>query len=139
MAMAAGLHRTRLRHARLLAQAGQRVIFAEEGDHGAAFAPFAHQGGGNACDLLGDAETLMAQLGQMFGGRARFGVADLGHRPDPVAQFDEARLDGVDATPDVTAIIRLPVPDPESDVSNCYQLRQTTPAPGQASAMPITA
>ena len=113
MAMAAGLQRARFGHAGFLAETGQGVVFAEEGDHGPAFAPFAHHGGGNACDLLGDAETLMAQLGQMFGGRARFGVADLGHRPDPVAQVDEARLDGVDATPDVTAVIHLPVPDTE--------------------------
>ncbi len=67
MAMAAGLDRARLRHAGLLAETGQRVIFAEEGDDGTALAPFAHQGGGNAGDILGDAETLMAQLGQMFG------------------------------------------------------------------------
>ena len=128
MAMAAGLERARFGHAGLLAEAGQRVIFAEEGDDGSAFAPFAHQRGGNAGDLLGDAETLMAQLGQMFGGRARLGVADLGHRPDPVARGDEARLDRVDATPDVTAVIHLPVPDAEGDASNCYQLRRTTPA-----------
>ena len=86
MAMAAGFQRARFRHAGLLAETGQGVVFAEEGDHGSAFAPFAHQRGGNACDLLGDAETLMAQFGQMFGGRARLGVADLGHRPDPVGQ-----------------------------------------------------
>ena len=117
MAVAAGLQRARLGHAGLLAEAGQRVIFAEEGDDGPAFAPFAHQRGGNACDLLGDAETLMAQLGQMFGGRARLGVAHLGHRPDPVGQGDETRLDGVDATPDVTAVIHLPISNSEGDVS----------------------
>ena len=129
MAVAAGLQRARFGHAGLLAEAGQRVVFAEEGDHRTAFAPFAHHRGRNAGDLLGDAETLMAQLGQMFGGRARLGVADLGHRPDPVGQGDEARLDRVDAAPDVTAIIHLPVPDSEGESGNCYQLRQTTPAP----------
>ena len=110
VAMASGLQRSRFRHAGLLAEAGQGVVFAKESDHGPAFAPFTHHGGGDACDLLGDAETLMAQLGQMFGGRARFGVADLGHGPDPVAQVDEARLDGVDATPDVTAVIHRQIP-----------------------------
>ncbi|MEH2625125.1 hypothetical protein V1292_003180 [Bradyrhizobium sp. AZCC 1719] len=85
MAMAAGLQRPRFRHASRLTEAGQGVIFAKEGDHGSAFAPFAHQGGRNACDLLRDAETLMTQLGEMFGARSRLGVADLGHRPDPVA------------------------------------------------------
>ena len=43
MAMAAGLDRARLGDAGFLAQARQRVIFAEEGDHGAALAPFADQ------------------------------------------------------------------------------------------------
>ena len=84
MAVAAGLDRARLRDARLLAQARQRVVFAEEGDDGAALAPFADHGGGNTGDIFGDAKTLVAQFGQMFGGRARLGVADLGHRPDPV-------------------------------------------------------
>jgi hypothetical protein len=78
MAMASSLQRPRFGHAGFLAETGQRVIFAKEGDHRSAVAPFAHHGGGNACDLLGDAETLMAQLGQMFGGRARFVVADSG-------------------------------------------------------------
>src|SRR5258705_13802897 len=115
MALAAGLQRARLGYARLLAEARQRIIFAEKGDDGTAFAPFAHQRGRNVCDLLGDTETLMVQLGQMFGRRARLGVAHLGHRPDPVGQRDEARLDGVDATPDVTAVIHLWVPDLKAD------------------------
>ncbi len=117
MTMAAGLQRARFGHAGFLAEAGQGVIFAEKSDHRPAVAPFAHHRGRNACDLLGDAETLMAQLGQMFGGRARLGVADLGHRPDPVGQGDKARLDGVDATPDVTAIIHLPISNSEGDLS----------------------
>ena len=91
--MASRLDRPRLRHARLLAETGQRIVFAEEGDDGTALAPFAHQGGGNIGDILGDAKTLMAQFGQMFGRRARLGVAHLGHRPDLVAQGDETRLD----------------------------------------------
>ncbi len=53
----------------------------------------------------------MAQLGQMFGGGARLGVADFGHRPDPVAQGDETRLDRINATPNVTAVVHRPVPD----------------------------
>ncbi len=107
MTMAAALHRAMFGDSGLLAEAGQRVIFAEEGDHGTAFAPFADHRGRNVGDVLGDAEPLMTQLGQMFGGGARFGVADLGHRPDPVAQFDETRLDGVDATPDITTVVHL--------------------------------
>ena len=45
MAMASGLERARLGHAGLLAETGQRVVFAEEGDDGTALAPFAHQRG----------------------------------------------------------------------------------------------
>ena len=107
MAVAAGLDRLRLGDAGLLAEAGQGVVFAEEGDHRPAFAPFAHQRGRNVSDILGDAESLMAQLGQMFGGGARLGVADLGHRPDPVAQLDETRFDRVNAAPNVATVVHL--------------------------------
>ena len=107
MAVAAGLDRTMLGDAGLLAEAGQGVIFAEEGDHRAALTPFAHHRGWNVGEVLGDAETLVAQFGQMFGGGARLGVADLGHRPDPVAQFDETRLDRVDAAPNITTVVHL--------------------------------
>jgi len=65
----------------------------------------------NACDILCDAETLMAQFGQMFGGGARLGVAHLGHRPDLVAQGDETRLDRVNAKPNVVAVVH---PGPRS-------------------------
>ncbi len=115
--MAARLDRARLRHAGFLAETGQGVVFAEEGNDWAALAGFAHQGGRDISDILGDAETLMAQLGQMFGRRARLGVAYFRHPPDRVAQGDETRLDRVNATPNVTAVIHLAVLDPKVDVS----------------------
>ena len=111
MAMASRLQRARFRNAGFLAETGQRIVFAEEGDDGTALAPFADQGGWNISDILGDAETLMAQFGEMFGSRARLGVAHLGHRPDPVAQGDETRLDRVNAEPDVAAIVHAPFLD----------------------------
>ena len=107
MAMAAGLDRAMFRGVRFLAEAGQRVVFAEEGDHRTAFAPFAHHGGGNAGDLLGDTKALVAEFGQMLGGGAHLGVADFGHAPDPVGKRGKARLDRVDAAPDVTAVIHV--------------------------------
>ena len=138
MAMAAGLQRARFGDAGFLAETGQGVIFAKEGDHRPAVAPFAHQRGGNACNLLGDAETLMPQLGQMFGRRARLGVADLGHRPDPVGQVDEARLDGVDATPDVAAVIHLPIPSSEGEAAIVISFAKRRQRGRKASAMPVT-
>src|SRR5215831_16107045 len=105
MAVSSGLERAMLRHACFLAESGQRVIFAEESDDGPAFAPFAQQRGGNAGDILRDAEALMAQLGQMFGGGARLGVTHLGHRPNLVAQVDKASLDCVNVTPNVAAVV----------------------------------
>ena len=68
MTVAARLDRPRLGHARLLAETGQRIVFAEDSDHRTALARFAHHRGRNARDILGDAEPLMAQFGQMFGG-----------------------------------------------------------------------
>ncbi len=55
--------------------------------------------------VLGDAETLMAQLGQMFRRRPRLGVTDLGHRPDLVAELDESRLDRIYVAPNVAAVV----------------------------------
>ena len=83
MAMASRLQRAGLGHTGLLAETGQRVIFAEEGDDGTALAPLAHHRGGNARDILGDAETLMAQLGQMFGGRSAPRCSTLRALPRP--------------------------------------------------------
>src|SRR5262249_27498500 len=111
MAMAAGLDRTMLGNARLLAEARKRVIFAEEGDDRTALAPLAHQRGRNISDILGDAKTLMAQLGEMLGGGARLGVAHLRRSPDLVAQVDETRLDRINATPDVAAVVHASVRD----------------------------
>ena len=45
------------RDAGLLRQAGQRVVFAEDGDHRAVLTGLAHHGGGDAGDVAGDAES----------------------------------------------------------------------------------
>ena len=113
MAVAVRFDRPRLGDPGLLAEAGQRVVFAEEGNHRTVFAPFAHHGGRNARNILGDAESLMAQLGKMLGRRARLGVADLGHAPDPVGKRSKSRLDSVDASPDVAAVVHGTAPEIE--------------------------
>ena len=111
VAVASRLQRARLCHTGFLTKTGQRVIFAEESDDRTALAPFADQGGGNAGDILRDAETLMAQFGEMFGSRACLGIANFGHGPDPVGQGDETRLDRVNAEPDVAAVVHARLPD----------------------------
>ena len=47
---------------RLLRQGRERIEFAKEGNHRAAFAPFAHYGCWNVGHVLGDAKALMCQL-----------------------------------------------------------------------------
>src|SRR5205814_5971686 len=96
---------------RLLAETRQRVIFTHEGDDRSAVAPFARHRSRDAGNILGDAETLMAQLGEMLGGGPRFGVADFRHPPDLVAEVDETCLDRVNATPDIAAVVHASVRD----------------------------
>ncbi len=90
VAVAAGLDRAVLGDAGLLAEARQGIIFAEEADDRAALARLAHDGGRDAGDILGDAEALGLQLGGVLRAGADLGVADLGHAPDAVGEFDEA-------------------------------------------------
>ena len=52
MAVAGARQRLRLGDAGLLAQARQRVVFAEDGDHRAVLAGLAHHRGRNAGDVL---------------------------------------------------------------------------------------
>jgi hypothetical protein len=61
MAVAAGFDRAVLGHAGFLAQAGQGVILAEDGDDRAFLARLAHDGGGDAGQLARDAEALPLQ------------------------------------------------------------------------------
>ena len=69
-----------------LAEAGQGVVFAEDGDDGAVFAGFAHDGGGDAGDVLGDAEALGLEHGGVFGGGFVLVVGDFGFFPDAVGE-----------------------------------------------------
>ena len=87
MAVAVGLERTRLGDARLLAQAGQRVVLAEESDQRAAFARFAHDGRGDIGEVPGDAKSLAFELPRdMLGDRAVLGILQFRRSPDAVAQ-----------------------------------------------------
>ena len=105
MAVATGLDRPVLGNAGFLAEARQRVIFAEEGDDRSALAGFADHRGRNARDILRDAEALVLQFRGMFRDRPALGIADLGHAPDPVAERDQPVLGGVDVAPQRVTIV----------------------------------
>ena len=86
MARAAPRQRTMLGDAGLLAQPGQRVVFAEDGDDRPVLAGLAHHCGRDAGEVLRDAEPVALQHGLMLGGRADFLEVELRHAPDAVAE-----------------------------------------------------
>src|ERR1700688_5060247 len=77
----------------------------------------------------------MAQLSEMFGAAARLGVANLGHCPDLVAQIDETRLDRVNASPNVAAVVHAGPLFSKSISENAISLALVNLAPGGRSAM----
>jgi hypothetical protein len=99
MPVAVLLDRAWFRDARLLAQARQGVIFAEDRDHRAAFAGFPDHRRRDARDIARHAKAFGLERRDMLGARAFLRVAELGHAPDPVAQRDEALLLGIDVPP----------------------------------------
>ena len=100
MAMAGAGQRAVLGDIGLLAEAGQRVVFAENGDDRAAFARLAHHGGRDAAVLLGHLEALRLQHGGMLGDGSVLGIGDFRHAPDAVAEGEEVLALGVDEIPD---------------------------------------
>src|SRR6266508_3701794 len=105
MAVAVGLDRTRLGDARLLAQPGQRVEFAEKGDHRAAFASFSHDRGRDVGEVSCDAKFLTLELLDMLGDGTMLGILQFRHAPDAVAQRLECVFLGIDQAPDWLAIV----------------------------------
>src|SRR5580658_5011449 len=101
MAIAVRLGRTRLGEAGDLAEARQRVIFAEDRDHRAVLAGFPDHGRRNAGDAPRHTEALRLQRRHMLGAGTRLRIAELRHAPDAIAQGDEALLLGIDETPDL--------------------------------------
>ena len=97
--------RPMLSDARLIRQARQRVVFAEDGDHRAILAGLAHDGGGDAGDVLGDAAALLLQHRGVLGAGAVLGVGDLRHGPDAVGQCLEIVFFGVDQAPDFLGVL----------------------------------
>src|SRR5262249_13873926 len=106
------LDRPRLGDACLLAQAGQRVVFAEKGDDRAALARFADDSGRDVGHVGRDAKALTLELSDVLADRAALGLLQLGHAPDAVAQRLECLLLGVDQPPDLLGIVHLSPPTP---------------------------
>ncbi len=107
VAVAAGLERARLGDVRLLAQAGQRVVFAEDGDDGPAPAGLAHDRGRQPGDGGGHVEALGAQRFLVRFGRAVLVVEQLRGLPHPVGQLLEGRRPGIDAMPHLFAVAHV--------------------------------
>jgi hypothetical protein len=96
---------SRLRHAGFLAEAGQRIILAENGDHRPTLAGLTHHGCGNTRQILGDAKTLLAQRGDVLGHGIVFVVGDLGPIPNAIAQGLEQILFVVHQLPDLLGVL----------------------------------
>ncbi len=108
VAVAVLFQRLRPRAARPLAEPGQRVELAENGDHRPAFARAGDKGGLNIADAARHGETFLLQrVGQQRAG-ARFGEAGFRRVPDSVAKGGKARLMGVDIVGQEVSVHRPP-------------------------------
>jgi len=107
--MAEAAQRAFLGQPRFLAQFRQRVIFAEDGDHRPACAPFAHHRGRDAGEVAADPRALGGKLIEMRRGRAGFGIGDLGRVEDPVGQCHVIRAPRLDHVPERIGVLhRIP-------------------------------
>jgi hypothetical protein len=106
-AMAVTVARQRLHFgdAGFLAQAGQCVIFAEDGDHRPIFAGFTDHRSADAGDVFRHPETLQFQYRRVFGARSELRVAQFGRIPDLVAKLLEQFLLCIDQPPDLVGIL----------------------------------
>ncbi|KAG1377698.1 hypothetical protein G6F59_018153 [Rhizopus arrhizus] len=72
--------------AAFLAQAGQRVVLAQNADDGAALARFGHERGWDAGGVPRNAKARLLQHRDVQLGRFVLGVTQFGQAPDAVAQ-----------------------------------------------------
>ena len=92
--------------ATFLAEAGQRVVLAENGNDGAPFARLAHHGGRQPGDLLGNAKALARKHLRVLRGRGALLVVQFGVAPDAVAEGEEVRRLLLGQPPDLVAVVR---------------------------------
>ena len=85
----AGLDRYLGADAGLLAETGQRVVFAEDRNHGSAIAGFAHHRSWNPGNAPVDAKAFTLEHRRVPHGGAMLLVVELRLRPDPVAQLEK--------------------------------------------------
>ncbi|MNL60832.1 hypothetical protein D3C87_1846780 [compost metagenome] len=89
MTVCTGNQRIVLYGVRLLAETGQRIIFAEKCNDRATAAGLAHHSGRDIGNRIGNPKTLRLQHLAMGSSRLRLHVAGLGRLPDLVGQFRE--------------------------------------------------
>lgn len=96
----------RLGQARLLAEAGKRVIFPENRDHRPACARLADNSGGDTGHALRDPEPFGPQHGCVFGTGPDLSIGDFRHVEHAIGQSDEGLTLGVHMGPD-RILVRL--------------------------------
>ncbi|MNU81550.1 hypothetical protein D3C71_712140 [compost metagenome] len=89
MAVRAGDHRIMLGCTRFLAEARQRVIFAEKCNNRTTATGLAHHSGRDIGNRIGNPKTLRLQHLAMGSSRLRLHVTSLGRLPDLAGQFRE--------------------------------------------------
>ncbi len=105
MAMATRYHLFAFGKARDLAQAGQSVVFTEDGDDRSAFTGLTHDGGWDVREIFLHPEAEPLQHLGMLGNRPILGIGDLGNLPDPIGERLEFGPVIVDKLPDLIGIL----------------------------------
>ena len=107
---------------RLLAQPGQRVELAEEGDHGAAFAPLAAERRFHAADVVRDAEALFFKQADLRRHRTALAKSRLRVAPDLVGRFGVTGAAGLDDLADFFLVHGTSLPS-ENDAASAGPCR----------------
>ena len=86
------IDRARLRHARLLAQTRQRIVFTQQGNNGFPGTIFAQRGGWHSGNTGCQAKTFLPEHGFMQRRRTDFFIVEFRYIPDAVAKCGELRI-----------------------------------------------
>ena len=111
MAHAVAGQRAGFGDARFLAEAGKRVVFAENGDDRTFLARFAHHRRRDAGEVGGDPEAFLFEHFGVLGAGLIFVIGDFRHVPDAVAQRDVFLALGIHQAPDLFLVLHVSVSD----------------------------